>query len=242
MKHSNLPSEQSTQSSSTPPRSGYILPVFACAAAIAALQRINDPHVTLTSVPVNLIKPDMTVAIEIEQLAPLDNNSALAITRSDPGDNLDLTRHTPVWAWVTQRSLESHTDRIRIIGGEGIGKQVNQENQAAIYHYATQLLITNLSQWIKPEQALDVTLILPEGRSLADRTSNAAFGVVDGLSLLGTSGISQPLSAPDQLTMFREELRQQSQNTDVLVFCIGENGNSIEATSEDSKLARSFIS
>ena len=224
MKHSNLPSEQSTQSSSTPPRSGYILPVFACAAAIAALQRINDPHVTLTSVPVNLIKPDMTVAIEIEQLAPLDNNSALAITRSDPGDNLDLTRHTPVWAWVTQRSLESHTDRIRIIGGEGIGKQVNQGNQAAIYHYATQLLITNLSQWIKPEQALDVTLILPEGRSLADRTSNAAFGVVEGLSLLGTSGISQPLSAPDQLTMFREELRQQSQNTDVLVFCIGENG------------------
>ncbi|WP_407900990.1 cobalt-precorrin-5B (C(1))-methyltransferase [Scytonema sp. NUACC26] len=41
-----------------------------------------------------------------------------------------------------------------------------------------------------------------EGKALALRTSNAAFGVVEGRSLLGTTGISQPLSAPAQLDAF----------------------------------------
>ncbi len=209
---------------SSPPRSGYTLPVFACAAAIAALRRINEPSIPLPTVSVNLINPDQTVTIPIEQIAPLNSTSALAITRSDPGDNLDLTRHTPIWAWVVQRSLQPGKPPIHIIGGEGIGQQPSRGGQAAIYSYATQLLQTNLNGWRLPEQAIEVTIILPEGRSLAERTSNAAFGVVDGLSLLGTSGIAQPLSAPEQLNVFREELRQQHQHTDTLVFCIGENG------------------
>jgi cobalt-precorrin-5B (C1)-methyltransferase len=59
---------------------------------------------------------------------------------------------------------------------------------------------------------------------LAKRTSNEAFGVVEGLSLLGTTGIAQPLSAPGQLEIFRETLRQQAAEFDCLVFCVGENG------------------
>ncbi len=65
---------------------------------------------------------------------------------------------------------------------------------------------------------------MPEGRTLAQRTSNEAFGVVEGLSLLGTTGISQPLSAPGQLEAFRSELRQKASVFDCLVFCVGENG------------------
>lgn len=214
-------------------RSGYTLPVFACAAAIAALRQLNvqgqSPDQAMTPVPVHLITPDETVEIPIEQCAPLNATSALAITRSDPGDNVDLTRHTPIWAWVSQREQEPSTNPddatpIRIRGGEGIGKLANRDGQAAIYRYATDVMMANLNMWILPGQAIDVTIILPEGRSLAERTSNAAFGVVDGLSLLGTSGISQPLSAPDQLEIFRNDLRQQSQGKDTLVFCIGENG------------------
>jgi cobalt-precorrin-5B (C1)-methyltransferase len=71
---------------------------------------------------------------------------------------------------------------------------------------------------------IQVTILLPEGRALAKRTSNEAFGVVEGLSLLGTSGISQPLSAPQQLEIFRSELKEKASQSDRLVFCIGENG------------------
>ena len=204
------------------PRSGYTLPVFACAAAIAALRWLNDAT-PCTTVPVELIDPPTQVQIPIEQVAPLRPGMALAITRSDPGDNLDLTRHTPVWALV-EWADPAQTVAIEILGGEGVGVDRNRQDQAAIYAYAHQLMQTNLQRWLPPAARIRVTLILPEGKVLAQRTSNAAFGVVEGLSLLGTTGLSQPLSSPDQLDQFRTDLRHQAQHSTALVFCVGENG------------------
>ena len=251
-------------------RSGYTLPVFACASAIAALQHLRS-GTGIDRVQFDLINPAETVEISIEQVAKLSDRSALAITRSDPGDNLDLTRNTPIWAMVELGQLAAMgatesplnppfwgtlkpklftlqetfqisksprfggfrgqkplpSQRITIVGGEGIGIQSNQ--QSAIYSYAQELLLTNLDRLLNPGESLRVTIILPEGRQLAKRTSNEAFGVVEGLSLLGTSGIAQPLSAPDQLEIFRAELKQKAQQFDTLVFCIGENGLDLAA-------------
>jgi len=204
------------------PRAGYTLPVFACAAAIAALQKLHEPHQPITSVSVDLVTPPDQAAIAIEQVACLDASSALAIARSDPGDNLDLTRHTPIWAWV--RTGLDQDEALVLRGGEGIGRHT--DDRPAIYAYARRLLQTNLAPWLTAGQTVEVTLVMPEGRSLAERTSNAAFGVVEGLALLGTSGIAQPLSAPEQLAVFQESLRHQP-HCDCLVFCIGENGLSL---------------
>ncbi|MBE9179452.1 cobalt-precorrin-5B (C(1))-methyltransferase [Oculatella sp. LEGE 06141] len=208
---------------STPPRSGYTLPVFACAAAIAALRWLRQDVTSLSEVSVHLIEPAQTATIPIEQVARLTANSALAITRSDPGDNLDLTRHTPVWA-VVERNVPDQTEPIVLLGGDGIGQRVDAGSQPAIYAYARRLLQENLAGWLQANETVRVTIILPEGKALAERTSNAAFGVVEGLSLLGTSGIAHPLSAPGQLDLFRAELRQKANLHDGLVFCIGENG------------------
>ena len=203
-------------------RSGYTLPVFACAAGIAALRWLYE-STPQSQVSVDLINPDRQVEIPIEQVAGLRSGQALAITRSDPGDNLDLTRHTPLWVMVEWAATDQQ-DPINLIGGEGVGVNQNRGNQAAIYAYAQQLLDHNLGKWLQPQDRIQVTIILPEGRALAERTSNAAFGVVEGLSLLGTSGIAQPLSAPQQLEKFRIELQQKALQYDCLVFCLGENG------------------
>ena len=204
------------------PRAGYTLPVFACAAAVAALRwlRLAQP---LESVSVDLIEPAQTVEIPIEQVAKLKDGMALAQTRSEPGDNLDITRNTPIWA-VVEWGHPEQTETIVLLGGEGIGRQAKLDGKAAIYAYAQQLLRENLGRWLEPGERIQVTIIIPEGRSLATRTSNAAFGVVDGLSLLGTTGISQPLSAPGQLDICLEELRQKAAKLDCLVLCVGENG------------------
>ncbi|MBE9169422.1 cobalt-precorrin-5B (C(1))-methyltransferase [Pleurocapsales cyanobacterium LEGE 06147] len=227
--------------------SGYTLPVFACAAAIAALRHLQQ-KLTEDCVTVNLINPSGKAAIPIEQVAKLNHQSALAITRSDPGDHLDLTRHTPVWAMVElieqqSISLEKHQRRedkeeiaitnsrsplpqcqIEIIGGEGIGHRIDNKKQAAIYSYARQLLYENLFPLLRTDEKIAVTIILPEGRKLAERTSNEAFGIVEGLSLLGTTGIVQPLTAPGQLEIYQAQLREKAAKFDSLVFCIGENG------------------
>lgn len=210
------------------PRSGYTLPVFACAAALAALHWLRRGQ-PIQSVAVDLIDPAQTVEIPVEQVAGLPEGMALAITRSDPGDNLDLTRNTPIWAMVEWRRGDKgaegaeEAESVLIKGGEGLGRH-SEGGQAAIYAYAQQLLRENLGRLLEAGEKIQVTVILPEGRRLAERTSNAAFGVVEGLSLLGTTGISQPLSAPDQLDAFREELQRKASCFDCLVFCVGENG------------------
>ncbi|NES85230.1 MAG: cobalt-precorrin-5B (C(1))-methyltransferase [Moorea sp. SIO2B7] len=228
------------------PRPGYTLPVFACAAAVAALQCLRQGQ-QVNTVSVDLIEPAQRVEIPIEQVAIIKKGMALAITRSDPGDNLDLTRNTPIWALVELREKDRNEEdaetissslskrwediseleseqQIILKGGEGIGRQVNNEGKAAIYNYAEKLLRCNLKSNLKPKEKITVTIILPEGRRLAERTSNAAFGVIEGLSLLGTTGISQPLSAPGQLDAYRQELAVKAAKFDCLVFCVGENG------------------
>ncbi|WOD38965.1 cobalt-precorrin-5B (C(1))-methyltransferase CbiD [Nodosilinea sp. E11] len=205
------------------PRSGYTLPVFACAGAIAALRYLLDTSDRAPTVTLDLINPAESADIAIAQLAPLPDGSVLAITHSDPGDNLDLTRHTPIWSVVAWGSGDQR-DRLQIDGGEGIGRQVNQGNAPAIYRYARELMVHHLPPLVPEGKTLKVTIILPEGRALGDRTSNAAFGVLEGLSLLGTAGISAPLSAPGQLDQSRATLQAKAAQYRHLVFCLGENG------------------
>ncbi|MBW4485361.1 MAG: cobalt-precorrin-5B (C(1))-methyltransferase CbiD [Tildeniella torsiva UHER 1998/13D] len=205
------------------PRSGYTLPVFACAGAIAALRHLLDAGDRPQTVTLDLLNPPQPADIPIAQLAPLPDGSVLAITHSDPGDNLDLTRYTPLWS-VVAWGEDDQPDLIQLEGGEGIGKQLEQDGAAAIYRYAKALITHNLAPLIPLGKTLRVTIILPEGRVLAERTSNAAFGVIEGLSLLGTAGISEPLSAPGQLDQSREILRAKAAHHAHLVFCLGENG------------------
>jgi cobalt-precorrin-5B (C1)-methyltransferase len=98
-------------------RSGYTLPVFATAAAIAALRWLRrGPH-TIAAVDLDLVEPAETVTIPIAQVSGLTVDSALAIAHSDPGDNLDLTRDTPIWAFV-ERNPANQSEAIVIQGGE----------------------------------------------------------------------------------------------------------------------------
>ncbi|MGV0027817.1 cobalt-precorrin-5B (C(1))-methyltransferase CbiD [Phormidesmis priestleyi] len=199
-------------------RTGYTLPVFAVAAAKAALLHLLhsdlQPIVSLDLLP-NMAK------IPIAQVARLDEVSAIAITLSDPGDNLDLTRDTPIWAWV---SLTERGNQPALIlqAGEGLGRTA--AGDPAIYSYARRLFDANLLSLIPSDRTLTISIILPEGRQLAQRTSNQAFGILEGLSLLGTSGISKPFSAADHLEEFRVSLQEKVQSHSDLIFCIGSNG------------------
>jgi len=205
-------------------RPGYTLPVFAAAAAKAALLHLRgEPVAARLEVDLDLLPEAAT--IPLEQVARLDEASALAIARSDPGDNLDLTRHTPLWAWVQLRARAAGAAALVLEGGEGLGKTATGE--AAIYSYARRLLAANLEPLIPGDRTATVTLILPEGQQLAKRTSNEAFGILEGLSLLGTSGISRPFSAAEHLEELRADLQAIASQHSDLIFCIGSHGQQV---------------
>jgi len=202
-------------------KSGYTLPVFAIAAAKAAMLVLKKEQ--LTCVNLDLLESGIG-EIAIAQSAIIGENTALAIAISDPGGNLDLTAGTPVWAWV---QLENSTDeepkaRLILEAGEGLGKTANGE--PAIYQLARNLADVNLLPLLQPNVTARIRFILPEGRSLAKRTSNAAFGILEGLSLLGTSAISKPLSVEDKLEEFRADLQTKAKYSHAIAFYIGANG------------------
>lgn len=205
---------------------GYTLPVFAVASAKAAFLHLLNPLESISEVCLDLLgdTPNGTLrdraTIPVQQVAKIDPNSALAITISDPGDNLDLTRNTPIWAYV--KLQERQSEPLILEAGEGLGKTASGD--PAIYRYARRLFDANLLPLIPADKTLTVSIILPEGRQLAQRTSNEAFGILEGLSLLGTSGISQPLSTEEHLEELRQNLQTKVQDKKDLVFCIGSHG------------------
>ena len=101
------------------------------------------------------------------------------------------------------------------------------DQRLCISSFARQLLQRNLRPLVPPGRALRLEVILPAGRALAERTSNAAFGVVDGLALIGTQAEVQASASPDQLQATLEQLTQLTRAAAFeggLVVVIGENG------------------
>ncbi len=216
--------------SSQPRRGGYSLPVWVAAAARAAVGQLSGDSFTAEQ-PLQLdpSAPDRPAeAVPVVAAAPLGDGRALAVARCEPGDGLDLTRGLVVWVEAAWHPLDpAAVDRwLWLEAGEGVG--VHAESRAlCISAFARELLERNLQPLLPAGRGLRLRVIFPRGRQLAERTSNAAFGVVDGLALIGTQAEVQASADPDQLrrtlAALAERLADPAFGGD-LVLVIGENG------------------
>ncbi|MFN4865960.1 MAG: cobalt-precorrin-5B (C(1))-methyltransferase CbiD [Cyanobium sp.] len=201
---------------------GFTLPVWLAAAARAALQQLRaDPGER----PQPLQLEAGRVPVPIEAVAPLEDGCALAMARCDPGEAvLDLTRG--LLLWVQLRWLDGPGDWLELAAGHGVGR-LAASGEACLSGYARELLEWNLLPLLPPGRRLALRIVIPEGERLAARTSNAAFGVVDGLALIGTQATVQRSAAPEQLEAALAELRRRTARPGFagdLVLVIGENG------------------
>ena len=209
---------------------GYTLPVWVCAAARAAVQVLADaPFEADQWLQLDPALPDLAPQpVPVVAAAPLGEGRALAVARCQSGAALDLIRGLVVWveaSWIPLQDGEPQ-GRLLLQAGEGVG--VHAETRTiCLSGFARELLEHNLQQLLPPNRGLHLQVIFPTGRRLAERTSNAAFGVVDGLALIGTQAEVQHSAAPDQLAAARTELAQRVAAPDFggdLVLVIGENG------------------
>lgn len=208
---------------------GFTLPVWLAAAARAALQKLRAEPVQRPQ-PLQLAAgatqlEGEKVLVPIEAVAPLEDGWALAMVRCDPGEAvLDLTRG--LLLWVQLRWLDGPGEWLELAAGHGVGR-LAASGEACLSSYARDLLAWNLLPLLPPGRRLALRIVIPEGERLAARTSNAAFGVVDGLALIGTQATVQRSAAPEQLEAALVELRQRAAGPDFggdLVLVIGENG------------------
>jgi cobalt-precorrin-5B (C1)-methyltransferase len=238
----------------TPAPRGYTLPVWVAAAARAAVGVLRGESEG-PAVMLDLLEPPGGVPVPVEAAAALGDGWVLGQARCDPGEGLDLTRGLVVWVLVRWRELapggpavESSPPQspagavsavpapvalepgpepwLLIEAGEGVGIHA-ASGEACLSDYARRLLEANLRPLLSPGQGLQLRVVLPAGRALAERTSNAAFGVVEGLALIGTRAAVQAGASPDQLEATLAALRQHTGAPDFkgdLVLVIGENG------------------
>jgi cobalt-precorrin-5B (C1)-methyltransferase len=227
------PSGEDLMTDITPAPRGYTLPVWVAAAARAALGSLLGEPVA-PAVALELLEPPGVGAVPVETAALLGDGWALGQARCDPGEGLDLTRGLVVWVLLRWReavpapaALEpSLQDWLLIEAGEGVGIHA-ASGDACLSDYARRLLAANLRPLVPSGQGLQLRVVLPAGRALAERTSNAAFGVVEGLALIGTRAAVQAGASPDQLEATLAALRQRVGEPGFrgdLVLVIGENG------------------
>ena len=137
--------------------------------------------------------------------------------RKDSGDDPDITNHVLIYATAAR----SDKPGIHIDGGEGVGRVtkpgLDQPVGSAAINSTPRRMIAEAVQEVllderenRPDAVppgLDITISVPGGRELAAKTFNPRLGIEGGISILGTSGIVEPMSDQALLDTIRVEVR-----------------------------------
>ena len=191
-------------------RCGYTTGTCAALGAAGAARLLLTGHAPETVA----LRTPKGIVVEV---APLfcrrtDTGAECAIEK-DGGDDVDVTTGLPVIATV--ELLPGCTD-IRIDGGRGVGRVTKPGldqpvGAAAINHVPRQMIAEALRR--EAEAAcytggFAVTISIQNGEEVARRTFNPHIGVEGGLSVLGTSGIVEPMSQQAILDTIQLEMNQ----------------------------------
>lgn len=148
-----------------------------------------------------------------------DENAASCAVRKDAGDDPDTTNGILVYAKVEKFQIRSDMeDHIVIDGGTGVGRVTKpglsqKIGEAAINPVPRAMIlqaVEEIADRYHYEGGLKVTISVPEGEKIARKTFNPRLGIVGGISILGTSGIVEPMSEKALIDSIRVEMSQHA--------------------------------
>ena len=215
-------------------KKGFSLPLWVAGAAKSALKKLLGlPFENYELIKIPHEKKE--IKIEIHSVGLLNGGScSCGISFAKSGLDLDITQNLEIWtiAHLEKTSNNSfQTNPINIIPGSGVGIKENT-SEICMSDFAREVLYENLLDLIPKGFNLNLEIIFPNGEFLAERTSNKSFGIVDGLSIIGTSAETYSSASPDQLEEAKIRLAKLTQNDfkGKVVFVIGENGLNLAKT------------
>lgn len=136
--------------------------------------------------------------------------------KKDGGDDPDMTSGLEIFAQVTKRAEKG----IVIDGGPGVGritrKGLEQPVGSAAINKVPRSMIQKeleaLSNQYGYEGGFSVLISVPGGEAVAEKTFNPKLGILGGISILGTSGIVEPMSERALIRSIQVEMKQQFEN------------------------------
>jgi len=189
-------------------RTGFTTGTSATAASMAAILSIINQK-RIESVDVLLPKKDR-IKININA-CKFDKNRACCSVIKDGGDDPDVTHGAEI---VVDLTLTSKPNSIEIDGGEGVGRVTKpgiglDVGQAAINQMPRKMITENLimvGKKILEKNGIKVVISVPKGNELGPKTDNPRIGIVNGISILGTSGIVIPYSTASFAAAIRQQI------------------------------------
>ncbi|MDA9700468.1 cobalt-precorrin-5B (C(1))-methyltransferase CbiD [Prochlorococcus sp. AH-736-L23] len=216
-------------------KKGFSLPLWVAGAARSALNKlVGLPFKNYELIKIPNEKKEIKIKIHSVGLLK-DDSHALGITFAKSGLDLDITQNLEIWTIASLEKISFNnpvqTIPINIIAGSGVGIK-EDTSEICISNFAREVLYENLLDSIPAGFYLKLEIIFPNGAFLAERTSNKSFGIVDGLSIIGTSAETYSSASPDQLEEAKNNLAKLIQNDfkGEVIFVIGENGLNLAKT------------
>lgn len=207
-------------------RLGYTTGSCAAAAAKAAAWMLLTGR---KKDQIRLITPKgMELNLSVLEIA-MENTCVSCAVRKDSGDDPDVTNGTLIFAEVRC----SGTTGIAIDGGLGVGRVTKPGldqpvGAAAINSVPRQMIRNNVAEVMALTDyhgGLRVRISVPEGEALAQKTFNPRLGIQGGISILGTTGIVEPMSEEALIDTIRVELRQRRESGEYVLLTPGNYGS-----------------
>ncbi|KMY68694.1 hypothetical protein AAU61_03495 [Desulfocarbo indianensis] len=182
-------------------RTGFTTGTAAAAAAKAALLTLwgQAPARVMVTLP-----GGGTLGVEVERTENLAPGRARAAVIKDAGDDPDATHRALILAEVELMETGNRAN-IVILGGEGVGVVTRPGldlpvGQPAINPTPRDMIRAAIAEaWQQAgppgsQPQARVTISVPQGRRLAQKTLNPRLGIEGGISILGTTGLVKPFS------------------------------------------------
>lgn len=180
-------------------RYGWTTGSCAAAAAKAAAQMLFSGEEIRQ---VRLMTPKgIELYLDVEDVTRMPDRVQCAV-RKYSGDDPDVTDGLLVYAKVEKDAEESSGLRVILDGGTGVGRVTKpgleqQVGQAAINKVPRRMITEEVERVCRACGycgEVKVTISIPDGEETAKKTFNPRLGIMGGLSVLGTSGIVEPMS------------------------------------------------
>lgn len=189
------------------------------AAALALLTGTDVGSVTIRT-PKGIV-----LDLPVEDLT-ISGDRARCAVRKDGGGDIDATHGTLVYSEVALTG-----SGIAIDGGPGVGRVTRKgldqpPGNAAINRVPRSMIreaLEDVASSFGYDGGFSVTISVPEGESIAGKTFNPRLGIVGGISILGTSGIVEPMSETALVDTIRTEMNMRAANGDRVLLVVPGN-------------------